>query len=154
VKRFLLIVGAAAAALLIVVSLRGGGDDLELVAVTEERAAVDLGERGPSLGDQTVTSGALLDDDGDPAGRHDGVCTVTSAPDSDEDRRVRCAVTLTVGTDNGETELQLAAVGREAADDVRYSIVGGGGEYADAGGDALFVFTDGDRTRISVDLDD
>ena len=147
---------SVALVLLVVVGLfvllrSGGGSDLQFVAPTGERSVVDVGERGPSLGDMTVFSGALMDGD-EEAGRLDGVCTLTSQPDEPSEQRQRCAVTLTVG--EGDTELQLAAVGRVEADDVRFSVVGGGGEYRGAEGEALFVYTDPDRTRINVELDD
>ena len=151
--KLLLIVGVVAAGLVILSSLRGGSQ-LEFVAPAEERSTVDLDPQGASLGDVTVVSGPLEDGDGDAAGRHDGTCTLTSRPEDEDERRVRCEVTLTIGTDNGETEIQLAAVGRVEADDVIYSVVGGGGEYRDARGDAVFDYTDPDRTRITVDLEE
>lgn len=150
----LLIACVAIAGLFVVGALRSGGSELTFYAPAQERAEVDVDPSGPSLGDMTVISGELEDDDGEAAGRHDGVCTVTSAADSADERRHRCAVTLTVGTDNGETELQLAAVGRAAADDVIFSVVGGSGKYQDAGGEAVFDYTDRERTKISVELDD
>lgn len=151
--KLLLIVCITGAGLLILSSLRGG-PNLEFGAPVEERSVADLDPEGASLGDVTVVSGPLEDGDGDAAGRHDGTCTLTSRADDEEQRRVRCEVTLTIGTDNGETELQLAAVGRVEADDVVYSVVGGSGEYREARGDAVFDHGDPDRTRITVDLDD
>jgi hypothetical protein len=152
-----LIVGLAVVVVGVVVlsSLLGGGsEELKFVAPADERGTVDLDPAGASLGDLTVFSGQLLDEDGDPAGRHDGTCTLTSRASDDQERRTRCVVTLTIGTDNGETELQLAAVGRAQADDVLFSVVGGTNEYAGASGQALFDYGDRDRPRISVDLDD
>jgi hypothetical protein len=140
------------AAVGLVALLRGGGDhDLQFTAPTGERSVVDVGEAGPSLGDMTVFSGPLMDGDED-AGRIDGVCTLTSDPGEADERRQRCAVTLTVG--DGETELQLAAVGREQADDVRFSVVGGTGDYRDADGEALFDYASSDRVRIDLILED
>lgn len=127
----------------------GGERELEFTAPNTERSAVDVGDQGPSLGDMTVFSGPLLDGD-DEAGRIDGVCTLTSAPDQADEQRQRCAVTLTVG--DGETELQLAAVGRAEADDVLFSVVGGTKEFRDAAGEALFDYTNDDRTKITVKL--
>ena len=124
---------------------------MEFVALSEERSVVDVGDSGVSLGDMTVFSGPLVDGD-DEAGRIDGVCTITSRPDADDEQRQRCAVTLTIG--DGETELQLAAVGRVEAGDVVFSVVGGGGDYIGASGEAVFDFTDRDRTQIDVSLDD
>jgi hypothetical protein len=154
--RLALIVGAVVVVVAVVSSWSGGGsDELEFVAPAQETAVVDNGPEGVSLGDSTVVSGVLLDPDGDEAGRHDGVCTITSRPDVADERRMRCAVTLTVGTDDGETELQLAAVGREQADDVAFSVIGGSGKYQGAGGEAVFDYAeDRDRPRITVDLDD
>ena len=145
---------AAALGLLVLSSLRGGDTELSFVAPAGERAGVDVGPRGASLGDTTVLSGTLEDDDGDEAGRYDGVCTITSRAADGEERRHRCAVTLTLGTDNGETELQLAAVGRTSADDVVYSVVGGSREYQGAGGEATFDYSEPDRVRIAVKLED
>ena len=138
-------------AVLLLSRIGGGGSDLDLVAPEAERELVDLGDSGPSLGDMTVFGGPLLDGD-DEAGRIDGVCTVTSEPDDEEERRQRCAVTLTIG--DGETELQLAAVGRAAADDVIFSIVGGGGDYAGAGGEAEFDYSGDGRIEIDVSVED
>jgi hypothetical protein len=153
-RRLLLIAGAGGVALLIVSSLGGEGSELEFTAPFAERSVVDLDPSGASLGDMTVLSGPLEDGDGESAGRHDGTCTVTSRPEDEEERRVRCSVTLTIGTDSGETELQLAAVGRAAADDVVFSVVGGSREYRNARGEAVFDYTDPDRTHISVNLED
>ena len=150
----LLVVCVAAAALLIVLWPGDGSERLEFVAATADQSSVDVDPRGNSLGDMTIRSGPLTDDDGERAGRHDGTCTVTSSPEDDDERRVRCAITLTVGTANGETELQLAAVGRVAADDVVFSVVGGSGKYRDASGEAVFDYTDRDRIRVTVNLDD
>jgi Dirigent-like protein len=152
--KILLVLLGLLAAVLIVSALRGDDSELSFVAPTGERSVVDLGAPGPSLGDMTVFSGELLDDDEDPAGRLDGTCTLTSAPSEEDERRWRCGVTLTVGTKNGETELQLLAVGRVEADDVIFSVVGGGGRFRDARGDATFDYTDSDRTEIVVRLED
>ena len=138
--------------MLLLSSILGGGSELEFVAPVEERSEVDLGSAGPSLGDMTVFSGPLLEGD-DPAGRLDGTCLVTSRPSDADERRWRCGVTLTIGTEDGETELQLAAVGRTEADDVVFSVIGGGGRYRDARGDATFDYSDSDETQITVNLD-
>jgi hypothetical protein len=147
-RSVLVLAAFALGGLVIFSSLGGDESNLDLVAPAGERSVIDVGEDGASLGDMTVFSGALEDD----AGRIDGVCTITSAPEDEAERRQRCEVTLTLG--DGESELQLASVGRVEADDVVFSVVGGGGEYAGAGGDATFDYTDPDRTRIEVSLDD
>lgn len=152
--KILLILLGLLAAVLIISSLRGDESELNFVALAGERDEVDLGAPGPSLGDMTAFSGELLDDDEDPAGRIDGSCVVTSAPADDEEWRERCGVTLTVGTENGETELQLLAVGRVEADDVIFSVVGGGGRFHKSRGDATFDYTDPERTEIVVRLED
>ena len=150
-RSVLVLAALAIGGLVVYSSVNGDDTDLDLVAPIGERSVVDVGDDGVSLGDMTVFSGPL-EEDGDRAGRVDGVCTITSAPGEDAERRQRCEVTLTLG--DGETELQLASVGRVEADDVVFSIVGGGGDYAGAGGDATFDYTDPDRTRIEVSLSD
>ena len=150
--RSVLVLAALAIGGLVIVSSLGGDDtELDLVAPAGQRSVVDVGDEGVSLGDMTVFSGPL-EDGGDDAGRLDGVCTITSAPADAAERRHRCEVTLTLG--DGETELQLAAVGRVEAGDVIFSVLGGGGDYMGAGGAATFDYTDPDRTRIEVSLDD
>lgn len=147
--RSVLVLAAIALGGLVIFSSLGGDEkNLDLVAPAGERSVVDVGDDGVSLGDMTVFSGSLEDGEG----RIDGVCTITSAPDDEAEHRQRCEVTLTLG--DGETELQLASVGRVEADDVIFSVVGGGGNHAGAGGDATFDYTDPDRTRIKVSLDD
>lgn len=150
-RSVLVLAALAIGGLVIFSSLGGEGKDLDLVAPTGERSVVDVGDDGVSLGDMTVFSGSL-EDGGDRAGRIDGVCTITSSSGDDAELRQRCEVTLTLG--DGETELQLAAVGRVEADDVVFSVVGGGGDYRGAGGDATFDYADADRTRIQVSLND
>lgn len=150
-RSVLLLVALGIGGLVVYSSLGGDDSDLDLVAPTAERSVVDVGDDGVSLGDMTVFSGPL-EEGGDRAGRVDGVCTITGAPGDDAERRQRCEVTLTLG--DGETELQLASVGRVEADEVVFSVVGGGGDYAGAGGDATFDYSDPDRTRIEVTLSD
>ena len=151
--KLLLAVVGAGVVLVVLSTIRGGDSELRYAAPETERAEVDAGSPGPSLGDMTVSSGPLLED-GEEAGRVDGSCVVTSRPDDQEERRWRCGVTLTIGTEDGEEELQLAAVGRAEADDVIFSIVGGGGRYREARGDATFDYTDPDRAEITVRLKD
>ena len=151
--RLALLVGAVVLGAWLVADLVGGGDELELEAPRTAEERLDLGASGPSLGDLVVFSGPLIDG-GDEAGRLDGECRVTSRPGDEDEERWRCAMTATIGADNGENELQLAAVRRALADEVRFSVTGGSGEYAGARGEAVVDYRDAARPRIAFALDD
>ena len=133
---------------------RGGGRvDLDRVrdnnraeahvrAPDTERQNVDLKPQGPSIGDLFVFAGPLNNTSGDEAGRLDGHCVTTSVPSDDpETHRRQCFVTATIGTENGETEIELQGVGRILAEDVLLGVSGGTGRFQNARGQALLDFT-------------
>jgi len=151
--RLLAVLGALLVAAWLLADVLGGSDELALEAPRTAEERLDLGASGPSLGDLVVFSGPLVDG-GEEAGRLDGECRVTSRPGDRDGERWRCAMTVTLGTRGGEDELQLAAVRRAAADEVRFSVTGGSGEYAGASGEALLDYGDRDRARIRIALDD
>jgi len=115
---------------------------LTFVAPDTERQNVDLKPQGPSIGDLFVFAGPLNNTSGDEAGRLDGHCVTTSVPSDDpETHRRQCFVTATIGTENGETEIELQGVGRILAEDVLLGVSGGTGRFQNARGQALLDFT-------------
>ena len=125
-----------------------------VVAPNTEETNLDLRPAGPSRGDQFIFSGPLLRSPSqEAAGRIDGHCVTTSVPGGGTaENRQQCFVTATIGTENGETEIELAGVGRIEAEDVLLAVTGGTGRYQNARGQARFDFTAPDRVTIAFSL--
>lgn len=123
-----------------------------LIAPNEERASIDLGDRGRSLGDMFVFGGPLKMR-GNPAitGRLDGHCISTSNPGGRDEQRRQCVITATTN-DEGGHEIQLQGVGRVLAEDVDLSVTGGSGKYANARGEATLDFRNKDLVVINFRL--
>jgi hypothetical protein len=161
-RRGLLIMGSLAAAVSPAVggdarAQAGPGDRVDrftLVAPDTEQTTVDAGRSGPSQGDLFVFSGPLRDARGRDRGRLDGHCVTVSVPsrtDREQDRR-QCFVTSTIGTANGETEIQAAGVGRVLAEDVLLSVTGGTGRFRRARGQALLDYSVEGRTTVTYEV--
>jgi hypothetical protein len=95
------------------------GEKFTLVApVTDERGA-----QRPELGDRFVFGAPLQNRAGDERAQSHrwGSARQRSTPAGDaEQNRQQCVVTATIGTTNGETEIELQAVGRVLAEDVLF----------------------------------
>ncbi len=91
---------------------------------------VDLGKRGPSLGDERIVSDSLLDTKGRKVGHDGGVCTFTSLSPPE----AACHITFFLA--GGEIAIQFlnAPPPRKLA-----AIVGGTGTYRGARGEAVIV---------------
>jgi hypothetical protein len=129
-------------------------DRFTLIAPDTEQTRIDAGRSGPSQGDLFVFSGPLRDARGRERGRFDGHCVTISVPDRndrEQDRR-QCFVTSTIGTANGETEIQATGVGRILAEDVLLSITGGTGRFRRARGQALFDYSTRGQVTISYEV--
>jgi hypothetical protein len=125
-----------------------------LVAPDTEQTNIDVGTQGPSQGDLFVFSGPLVDARGATRGRLDGSCVTVSVPDPDDreqDRR-QCFVTSTLGTADGETEVQATGVGRILAEDVLLSVTGGTMQFKQVRGQALFDYSVQGQTTIGYEL--
>jgi hypothetical protein len=114
----------------------GAGDrttTIRLHARTVDAADLDLGARGPSLGDQLVFSDNLFQD-ADRVGTTHGSCTLTRLRVGA--LTLQCVVTLILDG-KGQITVQGAAVFRESGpDDPRFTVAvtGGTGRYRDAAG--------------------
>jgi hypothetical protein len=102
----------------------GHAQTFTLIAPDTEQSEVDLTTPGPSQGDIFVFSGPLVDASGEPQGRLDGHCITVSTPaeGGTAEHRRQCFATSTIGTANGETEIQAQGVGRIEAGDVLLSV--------------------------------
>ncbi len=123
-----------------------------LVAPDDERAKIDVGPRGASLGDMLVFGGPLkMRDKPQATGRLDGHCVTTSNPSGSDEQRQQCIITATTNTEGGD-EIQLQGVGRVLAEDVELSVTGGSGRYANARGEATLDFRSKGRVVIHFRL--
>ena len=111
-----------------------------LIGVEDEFRQLDFGPNGPSLGDQIIFSGPLRKREGTRAGRYDGFCVFTSRGARASEQRQQCFLTSTIGTANGETEIQAGGVGRLQAEDVYLSVTGGSGRFQNVRGQLLVTF--------------
>jgi hypothetical protein len=114
-------------------SARGGRnvEVIHAVRTTEDRAAVDLGTAGPSLGDQVVFT-ARFDADGQRIGFDGGVCTLVRLP-----QVYQCVAT------NSLPKGQLTAQGLvdfAGSAPANFAITGGTQRYQTARGSVEVVF--------------
>jgi hypothetical protein len=113
------------------------GDTLRLVAVESQSAFIDLGDPGPSLGDEIVFS-EVLKKRGREAGTSGGVCVATEVTPPYTSITYQCVATLSL--DRGQITLQgLGEIqGEGDMGPFRLAITGGTGAYRGASGEATF----------------
>ena len=124
-----------------------------LIARQVEFSRLDFGRSGTSRGDQIIFSGSLRERGGALAGRFDGHCVVTSTPAGQaSENRQQCFLTSTIGTANGETEIQAGGVGRLLAEDVILSVTGGTRRFQNVRGQVRIIFRTEDRAVLRYSL--
>lgn len=129
-----LILGSAPAA----AGGKGKRDTLKLVAVTFQEEFLDLGDPGPSLGDEIVFS-EVLKKRGREVGTSGGVCVVTEAVPPYTTLTFHCVATLSLR--RGQITLQ-GLVEFQGEDDMTpftVAITGGTGAYRGASGEARII---------------
>jgi hypothetical protein len=132
-KRLLLISALALAALAAAASLSSAsvsGPQKIKFALAYHDAQVDLGEKGPSLGDEQIFSDSLLDAKGRKVGHDAGVCTFTSLAPPE----AACHITFFLSGGEIATQFLNAPPPRKLA-----AIVGGTGAYRGVRGEAVIV---------------
>lgn len=114
-----------------------GKKTLRVVAEEIQTEFLDLGDTGPSLGDQIVFSEALFIR-GEEVGESGGFCTVTKASPPYDVLTFQCIVTLSL--ERGQITLQgLNEIqGEDDPGPFELAITGGTGKYRGAGGEATF----------------
>jgi hypothetical protein len=128
--------------------------EFRLVARELESKSLDFGGQGPSLGDEIIFSGELRKPGTHRlAGRFDGVCTFTSrGVGGSSEHRQQCVVTTTIGSENGETEIEAQGVGRIEAEDFFVAVTGGTQEYQNARGQIFVRFRPDGTARLLFNL--
>ncbi len=99
-------------------------------AVAYHDVQLDLGKKGPSLGDERIFADSLLDAKGRKVGHDAGVCTFTSLAPPE----ATCSITFFLSAGQIATQFLNAPPPRKVA-----AIVGGTGAYRGARGEAVIV---------------
>jgi hypothetical protein len=130
-----------------------GKSSLRVVARESQTEFVDVGDEGPSLGDQTVFSETLYVRGRD-VGMSGGVCTVTEAIPPYDTLTLQCVVTLSLR--KGQITLQglIESQGEDDPGPFTLAITGGTGAYSDAGGEARFRRVNERRGVYKLRFDD
>jgi len=129
-------------------------DRFTIVAPRDVEQQIDLGDRGPSVGDVYVFSGPIYDESEErELGRIDGQCTTTSAPGPSAEARRLCIANATFAQEHEGAEIDTQGVGRLEAENVVFAVTGGTGDYRDARGQATFEFRPDGDVVISYELD-
>jgi len=122
------------------------GDTQRYVSTTDQFAEIDLGKKGPSLGDQLVFHDNLRARHNHDAGELNGVCTATHL----KGRTMTMQCLVTASLDDGD----LTVHGVTKSDERRatLAITGGTDDYSDASGEVHVKFVSDTKTLITVDL--
>lgn len=120
---------------------------IEAAALTDQLATPDVGEPGPSIGDSTVFSGGIRQDDRE-IGHGGGACQNVHI----EGDRITMQCVLTAQLERGSLAMQ--AVWVQGASPLDMAITGGTGAYRGATGIARFweIGTPNERMRAEVTL--
>ena len=121
----------------------GTGEVLQFRAVTTEATNLDLGEDGPSLGDQYIFHD-VLKSEGEKVGHEGGVCTIVSV------RRAELQCVVTAYLSGGQITVQGLATDGEM---FVFAVTGGTGQYQGASGEARVVIRSDTVARITVTLE-
>ena len=132
-KRLLLISALALAAVATAASLSSASASRSQpikFALAYHDTQVDLGQNGPSLGDERIFADSLLNTNGRKVGHDAGVCTFTSLAPPE----AACQITFFLSGGEIATQFLNAPPPRKLA-----AIVGGTGTYRGARGEAVIV---------------
>jgi hypothetical protein len=129
------------------------GKTLRIGAVLSQEEIIDLGDTGPSLGDELVFSETLFRRGRD-VGMSGGVCTVTHAVPPYDVLTAQCVITLSL--ERGQITLQglLEVQGVDDPGPFELAITGGTGKYRGAGGEATFRRVNLERGVYKLRFDD
>lgn len=144
-----LVLGALFAGMTLSGASAGGEQESQLFTKTTEQTFLDLGEKGPSLGDQFIFHDVLRSG-GERVGHAGGVCTTTSTTTGPQGES-NCQVTLWLS--GGQISTQgLVAPPTEPPVAFDVAITGGTGRYEEATGELHVVELSGTRARLTLHL--
>jgi hypothetical protein len=152
-----LAVAAAGAGIASATASSGGdthGRTFTVFSKTVQFAAIDLGDSGPSLGDQFVFSDDLFTEKGGTnVGSDGGVCTSVRQEKSGTDTE-QCAVTFSFEGGQIATQALLTVQNGAFSGSQTGPVTGGSGEFRGARGEVTVTFLSDDEADITFDLDD
>jgi hypothetical protein len=132
----------------------GTGRTFTVFSKTVQFAAIDLGDKGPSLGDQFVFSDDLFTEKGGAnAGFDGGVCTVVRRDEAAKTDTVQCAVTFSLRGGQIATQALLTLTNGNFTGTQTGPVTGGSGEFRGASGEVSATFFSNDEADITFDLD-
>jgi hypothetical protein len=144
-----LVLGATSVAMMLSPASAGTSEELRFRAVTTEQTFLDLGDRGPSLGDEFIFSD-VLKQNGERVGHDGGVCTVTSITSAEAE--AHCVVTLSLA--GGQIALQgLVPFSEEPPPPFTVAVTGGTGQYEGATGEVHIREISETVARLRVHLE-
>ena len=133
----------------------GNGRTFTVFSKTVQFAAIDLGDPGPSLGDQAVFSDDLFTDrGGSNVGSDGGVCTTVRQDKSARTDTVQCLVTFSFEGGQIATQALLTLDNGNFTGSQTGPVTGGSGEFRGAAGEVTVKFFSNDEADITFDLDD
>jgi hypothetical protein len=129
------------------------GQTFTVFAKTVQFAPIDLGDSGPSLGDQFVLSDDLFTERGGTnVGFDGGVCTLVRRDTSAGTDTVQCAVTFSFSGGQIATQALLTLENGEFTGSQTGPVTGGSGAYRDADGEVTVEFLSQDEANITFSL--
>jgi hypothetical protein len=123
--------------------------ELRIVGRTTEQSFLDLGEAGPSLGDEFIFRD-VLKRDGERVGHDGGVCTVTSTTTGAQGE-FQCVVTLWLPEGQITTQA-LVVMSEESPVTFDVAVTGGTGRYEEADGEAHVTEVSETVARLTIHL--
>lgn len=152
-----LVVAVAGAGIASATASSGGdthGRTFTVFSKTVQFAAIDLGDSGPSLGDQFVFSDDLFTENGGSnVGSDGGVCTTVRHEKSGTDT-VQCAVTFSFEGGQIATQALLTVENGAFSGSQTGPVTGGSGAFRGARGEVTVKFLSADTADITFALDD
>jgi hypothetical protein len=140
-------------------SATAGSDDtgrtFTVFSKTVQFAAIDLGDKGPSLGDKVVFSDDLLTrKGGDNVGFDGGECTVVRRDEAAKTDTVQCVVTFSFAGGQIATQALLTLTNGNFTGTQTGPVTGGSGDFRGADGEVSVMFFSNEEANITFNLDD
>jgi hypothetical protein len=130
------------------------GRTFTVFSKTVQFAGIDLGGRGPSLGDEAVFSDDLFTErGGSNVGSDGGVCTTVRQDKDAGTDTLQCAVTFSFEGGQIATQALLTLTDGNFTGTQTGPVTGGSGEFRGASGEVTVKFFSNDEADITFDLD-
>jgi hypothetical protein len=144
-----LVLGAMSVAMMLTPASASTSEELRFRAVTTEQTFLDLGDEGPSLGDEYIFHD-VLKQNGERVGHDGGVCTFTSVTSTEAE--AQCVATLFL--EGGQIAVQgLIPFPEGGPSRFTVAVTGGTGQYEGATGELHVREISETVARLTLRLD-